>query len=95
MYMDGAGVTTLPDGGYVYVSNSEDDSGRGGVYGLYFNKDGEITNYKALLSGTTWNCGGKGLNLRHNLSVCVMLYLSCLIRSSTIHFLSHHTCKAG
>ena len=25
MYMDGAGITTLDDGGYVYVSNSEDD----------------------------------------------------------------------
>jgi len=58
MYMDGAGITTLPDGGYVYVSNSEDDSGKAGVHGLYFNKDGEITNYKTLLSGTTWNCGG-------------------------------------
>ncbi|KAL7495642.1 hypothetical protein ACHAWT_005693 [Skeletonema menzelii] len=58
MYMDGAGVTTLPDGGYVYVSNSEDDNGKAGVHGLYFNKDGEITDYKILLSGTTWNCGG-------------------------------------
>jgi hypothetical protein len=57
-YMDGAGVTTLPNGGYVYVSNSEAYKGNGGVFGLYFNKDGEITDYKALLTGTTWNCGG-------------------------------------
>ncbi|KAL7554787.1 hypothetical protein ACHAWF_018366 [Thalassiosira exigua] len=86
-HMDGAGVTTMPDGGYVYVSNrtangalplngerwirlspltlrctltsfSEDYQGRGGVYGLYFNKYGEVVDYKTLLSGTTWNCGG-------------------------------------
>jgi hypothetical protein len=57
-YMDAAGVTTLPDGGYVYVSNSEDYNGKAGVFGLYFNKDGEIIDYKALLTGTTWNCGG-------------------------------------
>ena len=61
MYMDGAGITTLDDGGYVYVSNSEDDWELGGVHGLYFSKDGDITNYKTLLYGTTWNCGGKGV----------------------------------
>ena len=38
--MDGAGIIKLPpdenenDGGYVYVSNSEIESGAGGVYGL-------------------------------------------------------------
>ena len=58
LYMDGAGITPLSDGGYVYVSNSEDDARKGGVHGLYFNEDGEITNYKPLLTGTTWNCGG-------------------------------------
>ncbi|KAK1732522.1 DUF839 domain-containing protein [Skeletonema marinoi] len=57
-WLDGAGVAPLPDGGYVYVSNSEDDTGKAGVFGLYFDKDGGITNYKALLTGTTWNCGG-------------------------------------
>jgi len=56
--MDGAGIAHLPDGGYAYLSNSEKSSGRGGVYGLYFNKDGQITDYKALLTGTSRNCGG-------------------------------------
>jgi hypothetical protein len=64
-WLDGAGVAPLPDGGYVYISNSEDDAGKGGVFGLYFDKDGGITNYKALLTGTTWNCGGgKGGSLK-------------------------------
>ena len=47
--MDAAGIVALPDGGYVYISNSEAD--RGGVYGLYFNESGEIIDYKALLRG--------------------------------------------
>lgn len=63
--LDGAGVAPLPDGGYVYVSNSENDNRRGGVFGLYFDENGEITEYKALLQGTTWNCGGKETVLNH------------------------------
>lgn len=60
---DAAGVISLnPDdplnSGYAYLSNSEEGSGDGGVYGLYFDKDGQITEYKALLTGTTDNCGG-------------------------------------
>ena len=57
-WLDGAGVAPLPGGEWVYISNSEDDDGKGGVYGVYFNKYGEVINYKTLLSGTTWNCGG-------------------------------------
>ncbi len=57
-WMDGAGVIPLDDGGYVYVSNSENDDGLGGVWGLYFNKDHEIVGFKKLLGGTTWNCSG-------------------------------------
>ena len=45
--MDGAGIALLPDGGYAYMSNAEVPGNGGGVYGLYFNKDGEIANYKA------------------------------------------------
>eukprot|EP00986_Skeletonema_menzelii_P017174 scaffold18042_cov108-Skeletonema_menzelii.AAC.1 len=56
--MDGAGIAHFPDGRYAYLSNSEKSSGNGGVYGLYFNKDGQITDYKALLTGTSRNCGG-------------------------------------
>lgn len=46
------------DDGYVYVTNSEEGDNDGGVYGLYFDKDGNILDYKALLTGTTDNCGG-------------------------------------
>lgn len=61
---DAAGIIPLNvdhplEDGYVYISNSEaDDSGSGGVYGLYFDKYGNITDCKALLTGTTTNCGG-------------------------------------
>jgi len=55
---DGAAVFPLSDGGYVYVSNSEMDSGRGGVYAVYFNKRGDVVDYKMLLSNTTRNCAG-------------------------------------
>jgi len=56
--MDGAGIAQLPNGGYAYLSNAEEPDGNGGVYGLYFDKDGQITDYKALLTGTSRNCGG-------------------------------------
>ena len=49
--------STDDDGGYVYVSNSEMSNGNGGVYGIYFNKHGQIINYKRLLHGTSRNCG--------------------------------------
>jgi len=60
---DAAGVISLNpedplNSGYAYLSNSEEGSGDGGVYGLYFDKDGQVTEYKALLTGTTDNCGG-------------------------------------
>ena len=54
---DGAYIFPV-ENGYVYVSNAEMDSKRGGVYGLYFNNDGDIVDYKQLLSNTTRNCGG-------------------------------------
>ena len=55
---DGAAVFPL-DNGYVYVSNSEASAGNGGgVYGLYFDHDGNVVEYKALLRGTTRNCSG-------------------------------------
>ena len=55
---DGAAVIPLDGGGYVYVSNSEVSKSKGGVYGLYFDHDGKVMDYKALLSGTSMNCGG-------------------------------------
>ena len=54
---DGAAVIPLKEG-YVYVSNSEVVEGKGGVYGVYFNNDGEVVDYKMLLDGTTRNCSG-------------------------------------
>ena len=51
-----------PNGGYIYVSNSEvrshDGFGQGGVGALTFNAAGEIVDYKRVLGGTTANCGG-------------------------------------
>jgi hypothetical protein len=55
---DGAAIIELDDDGYVYVSNAEMSSGRGGVYGLYFNNNGDMIDYKQLLNDTTRNCGG-------------------------------------
>mmetsp|Transcript_32205 Transcript_32205/g.67725 ORF Transcript_32205/g.67725 Transcript_32205/m.67725 type:complete len:654 (+) Transcript_32205:76-2037(+) len=60
---DAAGIIPLNpenplEDGYVYVSNSEEGDGGGGVYGLYFDKDGNMMDYKTLLTGTTDNCGG-------------------------------------
>ena len=55
---DGAAVFPMDDGGYVYVSNSEMKDKLGGVYGLYFDSEGYVMDYKNLLSGTTRNCGG-------------------------------------
>ena len=55
---DGADVFALPDGGYVYASNSERGSGAGGVYGVEFDSQGRIRRYRALLTGTDRNCNG-------------------------------------
>ncbi len=59
---DAAGIVPLNpqdlSEGYVYMSNSEEADGNGGVYGLYFDQHGNITEYKPLLTGTTDNCGG-------------------------------------
>jgi len=60
---DAAGIIPLDaenptEGGYAYVVNSEKGDGDGGVYGIYFDKDGNVVEYKSLLTGTTDNCGG-------------------------------------
>jgi len=46
------------DGSWVYVSNSEEDNGKGGVGAIYFDASGNILRYARLLDGTTDNCGG-------------------------------------
>ena len=60
---------TDDNGGYVYVSNSEISNGNGGVYGIYFNKDGQIINYKRLLHGTSRNCG---VDVHHGIHLLVV-----------------------
>ena len=54
---DGAAVFPLSTG-YVYVSSSEVANKGGGVYGVYFDQEGNVVDYKMLLSGTTRNCSG-------------------------------------
>jgi hypothetical protein len=54
---DGSAIFPLSTG-YVYVSNSEMKKGNGGVYGLYFDHEGNVVDYKILLNGTTRNCSG-------------------------------------
>ncbi|MGQ0631164.1 MAG: alkaline phosphatase PhoX [Sporichthyaceae bacterium] len=53
------GGACFPDGaGWIYVSNSEIDNGRGGVSALRFDAAGTITGAYRILSGTTLNCAG-------------------------------------
>jgi secreted PhoX family phosphatase len=55
---DGGAIFPAADGGWVYVSNSERDSGAGGVGALRFSADGEIVDAYAILAGTRKNCAG-------------------------------------
>jgi secreted PhoX family phosphatase len=45
-------------GGWIYVSNSEIESNKGGVGALTFDKDGNLLDYQMVLEGTSMNCGG-------------------------------------
>jgi len=55
---DGGATFPTPDGGWVYVSNSELASGTGGVSALRFASDGSVVSAYRILSGTTRNCAG-------------------------------------
>ena len=56
---DGAGIIPHPsDGGWYYVSNSEANSGSGGVRALRFDASGNVIGYERVLTGTSRNCGG-------------------------------------
>lgn len=55
---DGGATFRLPAGGWVYVSNSEANSGQGGVGALEFDANGDPVDAYQLLSGTTRNCAG-------------------------------------
>lgn len=60
-YLDfpGAGATfEMPDGGWIYVSNSEAPNKQGGVGALTFDKHGKAKSYDVILKGTSRNRGG-------------------------------------
>jgi secreted PhoX family phosphatase len=53
---DGGAVFAQPDGGWVYVSNSE--SAAGGASMVRFSSNGTVTGARRILSGTASNCAG-------------------------------------
>lgn len=56
---DAGAVFSLEDGGWVYMSNDEnEEEGQGGAYALIFDAKGEIVSYEKRLGNTTRNCGG-------------------------------------
>ena len=57
-FPDGGAVFPTLDGGWVYVSNQEDESPNGGVGALRFDVAGEIVDAYSILSGTDRNCAG-------------------------------------
>lgn len=55
---DGAAVFPLNDGGWIYMSNAENEKAQGGVFGVEFDSHGRPRNYMSYLTGTTRNCSG-------------------------------------
>lgn len=55
---DGGAVFAMPDGGWVYVSNSEVGNGGGGVGALRFDRDARLVAQYPICSGTSRNCAG-------------------------------------
>jgi secreted PhoX family phosphatase len=55
---DGGAVFAQADGGWIYVSNSEVDRGRGGVGALRFDREARLVAQYAICSGTSRNCAG-------------------------------------
>lgn len=53
---DAAAVFETSDGGWIYVSNSEDEPG--GVGAIRFNSNGDVINYQMVATNSTFNCGG-------------------------------------
>jgi len=58
LFPDGAATFSQPDGGYVLAVNSEIPSGGGGASSISFDKDGNISGARSILTGTSGNCGG-------------------------------------
>ena len=55
---DGGATFATDNGGWIYVSNSELDRGRGGVGAIRFNRDGKIIDSYSILTRTSINCAG-------------------------------------
>ncbi len=55
---DGGATFLTEDGGWIYVSNSEQIVSMGGVSGVRFDRDGRITSAYRILDRTTMNCAG-------------------------------------
>ncbi len=55
---DGGATFATPDGGWIYVSNSELGNQAGGVGALRFNVQGEIIGAYSILNQTNRNCAG-------------------------------------
>ncbi|MDA0688816.1 MAG: DUF839 domain-containing protein [Proteobacteria bacterium] len=55
---DGGACFATADGGWIYVSNSEENSGQGGVGALRFNAMGEAVDAYPILQNTSRNCAG-------------------------------------
>ena len=57
-YPDGGATFATPDGGWIYVSNSERSFWLGGVGAIRFDKDGAIVDAYPILKRTHRNCAG-------------------------------------
>ncbi len=55
---DGGACFSAPNGGWVYVSNSEVNVGGGGASAVRFASDGSIVDAYRILANTTRNCSG-------------------------------------
>lgn len=55
---DGGATFAKPDGGWIYVSNSELSNQTGGVGALSFAPDGSVLDAYRILGGTSRNCAG-------------------------------------
>jgi secreted PhoX family phosphatase len=55
---DGGACFGTDDGGWIYVSNAEENSGRGGVGALRFNANAELIDSYPICQNTSRNCAG-------------------------------------
>ncbi len=57
-FPDGGATFAAPDGGWVYVNNSEVPLGLGGVSTLRFDRTGQVVDSRRILKGSSMNCAG-------------------------------------